>query len=204
MIVATQRMIAATVLGLALAGAGAAAAQQNSRQDLTEGQVRSFFDRTEQQMTKWVDAGAFDEIRAWLETTAIDGAEFWYDTTTLVDGNRVASGLGTLDKQALLNLSNMVLGVAQQGTVRDYELDIAVEEVRLLSDGAAALVRTEIHESGTLAGPPGSTETASADPASAAPELRIDADARCRHLLVPGQDGSPRLAATTCHAEVQL
>lgn len=212
--------------GLLLAG-GAVQAQQAGR-NLTEEQVKSFFDRTQQDVTEAVKAKNYDRLLEWTQNSIADEATFLVSNELYQDNKRKSFVVVSLDKDDIMRLSSIAAGLmsGMQGQpVEDYSLHVEITNFTSLGPGVAT-VTAEYIESGTLTVQ--QAQTASADQADEtlqtsstqaqqqkgesggtqeanAQSLQIEAMAECNHIIRRGEAADQLvIGLTTCQAETHL
>jgi hypothetical protein len=193
--------LCAAAAGVLLA-AGQAGAQQ-ARRDLSEQEVKGFFERMERDVTQAVRSGDPARVLGWVRDHVADGATFRVTQEIHAGDERKGFGVLALDKQDMLRFGRAALGAMSdpQGTgLRDYALDVEVMRVDPIGPNAAT-ARTRFIESGRL-GPAGGAGGQQRPGAEAA---RFEVTARCDHLIRRDASGDRLLIGMTmCEARTRL
>lgn len=193
-------LFGAAAAGLLLA-AGHAHAQQD-QQDLSAREVQSFFDGMEQEVVQAMRAGEYARLLDWTEDNLADGATFVLSQEIYVGDERKGFTVTSLDKQDMLQLSRVALGIMseiQGQAVQDYALDIQVINVDPIGPNAATAA-TRITESGKLA-LPGEEDAQQ----RRSPPTEVKATADCHHLIQRDRDaGQLVMGMTACEARTRL
>ena len=184
-----------------LVAAGPAHAQQD-QQDLSAQEVTSLFESMEQDVTQAMRAGDYARLLDWTENNLAADATFFLSQEIYVGEERKGFAVTSLDKQDMLRLSRVAVGVMsemQGQAVLDYALDIEVINVDPIGPNAAKAA-TRITESGTLALP------GEEDPQQTGPSpTEIEATAQCHHLVQRDRDADQLvIGMTTCEARTRL
>ncbi|WEX07777.1 hypothetical protein [Chelativorans sp. AA-79] len=222
-----KKLIRAILTGTAaslLILTGQAAAQQQG-QNLTEDEVRNFFDSMEQEATQAIEAGDFQRLIEWTSNNIAEEATFSVTNEVYRGDERLGFSTATLGKEDMLRFSRvavgMMSGMGNGQPVQDYSLQVEVTGFTPAGPDAAT-VTTEFTESGTLSLPnaetaaasqaddetlqTGSTEagaqqTDQAGVQGEAGSLRIEATAQCSHLIHRGEaEDQLVIGLTTCQA----
>lgn len=193
-------LVSAAMAGSLLA-AGHAHAQQG-QQDLSVQEVQSFFHSMEQEVMQAMRSGEYARLLDWTENALAEGATFFLSQEIYVGDERKGFAVTSLDKQDMLRLSRVAVGIVsemQGQAVQDYALDIEVINVDPIGPNAATAA-TRITESGKLALP------GEEDPQQ--PRLspiEIEATAECHHLIQRDRDaGELVMGMTSCEARTRL
>ncbi|MCT7374203.1 hypothetical protein [Chelativorans salis] len=226
----TTRAIFAGTAASLLVLAGPAGAQQQG-QNLTEDQVRSFFDSMEQETMQAVQAGDFQRLIGWTQNNIADEATFSVTNEIYRGDDRKGFSAMTLGKGDVLGISRaavgMMSGMNNGQPVQDYSLQVEVTDFKPAGPDAAT-VTTEITESGTLSMPPAHTAAASqpddetlqtgstqadtqqqgsgqTSAQGEAQSLQFEATAQCSHLIHRGETGDQLvMGLSTCQARTNL
>lgn len=181
--------------GLLLAG------HAHAQQDLSSQEVRGFFDGMEQEAVQAVRAGEYERLLDWTENRLAEGATFFLSQELYVGDERKGFTVTSLDKQDMLQLSRVALGIlaGMQGqAVQDYALEIEVLEIDPVGPNAATAT-TRITESGRFALPSG--EGGQQD----SPAMEFEATADCHHLIQRDRAaGQLVMGITNCQARTRL
>lgn len=186
------------------------AAPLHAQQDLSEQDVAAFFEEAERDLTQAVREGNYDRLVDWTQETIADGATFSFSQELYIGDERKSFTVASLDKQDVLRLSRMAVGVmsGMQGlTVRDYTLDVEVVKVRPIGPGAA-MATTRITERGTLAMDPASGQAGAGpgdDSGSGPQSLQVEATAGCSHVVQRGGSGGGlMIGMTVCESRARI
>lgn len=200
----------AMTAGLLLA-AGPGQAQQSqegqpARQGPSEEEISRFLDDAAKGMVEAVRQGEFERVLKWTRTHLADEATFTVTNEVYVGDDRKAVAAVTLDKEDMIRVGRMAMGVmsGMQGrAIEDYSLDIEVQDV-VPAGPDAATVATQITESGTFAPPGGdSGGQGQATQGQAAQPIELRLTATCKHLI--RRDGeSFMIGLSTCEARTEL
>lgn len=154
-------LLAGTVLSAAMLAGPADAQQQmqgqqmqqRSQQGLNPQDVRQYIQRLQQDISQIMQSGNVNRLRQWTQNNVADGAVFSGTRAIWADDQRKAFVSATLDKQDLLWLQRFALSSMPDfaNRLEDYNLSIEVTNIQPIGD-SAALVTTQISESGSLSG----------------------------------------------------
>ncbi|MFC6487868.1 hypothetical protein [Nitratireductor sp. GCM10026969] len=215
-----------TAAGLLIAG-GPVQAQQ--AQNLTEDEVRSFFDTMQQDVTEAVEAGDFERLVEWTQNRIAEEAVFSVSNEVYRDDERKSFAVVSLDKEDMVRLGHMAAGMlsGMQGQpLQDYSLEIQVRDVTPIGADAAS-VTAEFTESGTLTMPqhgapdaaavdesmqtgatgtePQQAETGDTAAQQQGRSVRIEANAECNHVVHRGEtEDQLVIGLSTCQARTNL
>lgn len=219
----------ALVAGAAVAAfalAGQAEAQQKQQQ-LSEQEVQQFFQQAEQTMTRAVKKGDFAQVLDWAEKNIADEATFSASLDLVAGEERKGFVSVTLNKDDVVKLGGVFTGMLSGmhgDAIQDYSLQIEVTDVTPIGSDAA-MVRTEITESGTLrmpqvtaAGSKGAAarqqqeQKQAAQPSGQPPRgqagaqsAEFEAVADCTHLVRRAETGGDlMMGLTNCQGETRL
>ncbi len=183
--------LAATLAAALAAVAGHALAQDRSA--LSPDEVRSFFDRAEQDAVRIAGSNDFAGFETWLRDYVSDDARFDISAMLEVAGEPKGAFTLWLDMDDIVPIVRTSIGTMSHPgmTIDDYALDIEVVEVVPLGPGAAT-ARTAITETGTLA------YAGKSDADAAAMSIRIEAKAQCDHVVSRDGSGNLRMGLSTC------
>jgi hypothetical protein len=191
-----------------------------AQQDLTEEDVRGFFDSARQDLSEAVQSGEFDRVLDWSRNNIADGATFSVSNEFYSGDERKGFAVASLDKQDMMRFGRAAVGMLsgmQDRPIEDYSLEIEVTDVQLVGPNAAT-VTARFTESGALAladehmaaasGREDDLQTGStgAEPQRASGQtLEFEAAAECSHLVYRGEsEDQLRLGMSTCKAETRL
>lgn len=126
-------------------------AQQNV-QRLDEQAVRDFVQQMEQDITSIRRGGDASELQQWTRNNVSDAAVFSSQQVVTRQGQPKVNITANFTKQELLALGRVAMSDTHDmsNMLQNYNLQIRVTNVRSLGD-RAAVVETEIDQSGTLA-----------------------------------------------------
>lgn len=191
---------------------GPALAQQQERRNLTEQEVKRFFDTTEKDMTEAVRGGQSKRLLEWTRKHVADEATFMISTEVYAGDQRKSFSVSTLDKQDMLRLGGLISGAAngmESHRIQDYDLEMDVTRVDLIGPDAA-VVTGHVKESGKLA--MGSRASAAGDGSDKAGEQKgqsrsvtFEATGECRYLVHRGKEaGQLMIGMTNCQVRTRL
>lgn len=158
---ASLLMVGTIASGLMLTG-GAFAQQQNQQNQQSMGQqelnfheVRQYFQTIEQNISEWIQSGNLNRLRQWTMNNIADNAVLSGSRSIWGNDQHKIFMSATLTKQDLLALQRFALSSMPDLANRldNYSLDIQVTNIRPVGD-SAAVVSTQISESGTLTSSP--------------------------------------------------
>jgi hypothetical protein len=202
--------IALAATGVLLAGP--VLAQQQERRNLTEQEVKRFFDTTEKDMTEAVRGGQSERLLEWTRKHVADEATFMISTEVYAGDRRKSFSVSTLDKKDMLRLGGLISGAAngvEGHRIQDYDLEMDVTRVDLIG-ADAAVVTGQVKESGKLAiGPKVSAAGDGSDKAGdrkgQSRPVTFEATGECRYLVHRGEEaGQLMLGMTTCQVRTRL
>lgn len=207
---------------------GGTAPAQQAGQNLTQEEVKTFFDRMQQDVTDAVDTGNYDRLLEWSQNGIADEANFAVSNEVYHKDERKSLMVLSLNKEDMMQLGRMAAGFmsGMQGQpMKDYSLHVEITGFTPIGPDAAA-VTTEYIESGTLAMPQSQTasagqtdetiqtgstqagaqqaETGDAQQASTQP-LQIQAMTECNHVIRRGASSDQLvIGLSNCQAETHL
>lgn len=213
-----KRRMAVGFLAAAVAGGLLAGGQAAAQELLSEDEVRSFFDDMGRTAVEAVRSKDHDALLEWTRKSVADGATISFTAEFLAGGERKALLVGTFDKDDMVRLGRVALGMLSGGSgggIENYDLDIQVSGVEPLGPNAAT-VTAVYTETATFTAPgapaaaeaktsaqAGSSGTGAAQAGASAIEMK--ATAECRHVVRRAAAAEPlALGLTTCEARVGM
>lgn len=127
--------------------------QQGQQQDISQREVRSFFQQVQQTINQAVQNNNPSAIRQWTQNALADNAKIM--TMVEVYGENGAREFRTtsLEKQDILRRQQAMMSVAPEllSLIQEYNLNVRIQNVETLAPGVA-LVTTRVTESGVIGG----------------------------------------------------
>ncbi len=189
-------------LGAATTGFLVATGHAHAQQDLSAQEVERFLESAEQDVTQAVQAGEYARLLDWTKGHLADAATFLLSQEFYVGDERKGFAVMSLDKQDMLRLGRVAVGVMSDmpaQAVQDYALDIEVIKVDPIGPNAAKAT-TRITESGKFA-LPGEEDAQQPRPQP----IEIEATAQCHHLIQRDRDADQLvMGMTACQARMRL
>jgi hypothetical protein len=178
------------------------------QQEITEGDVRAYFEQLQQEAMDIVRKKEFERIDEVINRHIAEGAAFAVTGEMMKEGRRKTFMAATLEREDVMAMKHRAVGMMQGITIEDYTLDVAVSEVRAHGPGAAT-VKATWTDSGAIR--PATLEAP--DRAPPGPQdIRQEAEARslnfertfeCHHVI-QREGGQLKIGLTTCQGEVRL
>jgi hypothetical protein len=187
---------------------GPSLAQQQERRNLTEQEVKRFFDTTEKDMTEAVRGGHWKRLLEWTRKHVANEATFMISAEVYDGDQRKSFSVSTLDKKDMLRLGGLISGAAngmQGHRIQDYDLEMDVTRVDPIGPDAA-VVTGRVKESGKFA--MGSASDGSGKQTEQKGEsraVRFEATGECRYLVHRGEEaGQLMIGMTNCQVRTRL
>jgi hypothetical protein len=136
--------------------------QGQGQGELSQREVRSFFQQVQQTINQAVQNNNPSAIRQWTQNALADDATIM--TMVEVNGENGAREFRTtqLEKQDILRRQQAIMSVAPEllSMIQDYSLNIRIQNVQPIAQGVA-IVKTRVTESGVLGGSRGGQQLSS-------------------------------------------
>lgn len=219
------RQLAFATAGLALAASGAFAQQggQQGQQQITQQELRGFFQQAEQEVTQARRNGDLARLTQWVRQNVADGAMFTLSNELYAGDRRKAFGVLTIDKQDILRGQQIALGIQHdrnREAMQDHAFNIEVREVEQVAPGVA-MVTSRITERVTIApqqgrqaqgggqqaettGSVGQGQRANQEAANAPRQVRIEGQTDCEHLVRRADGDRFQIGMTTCQGQTRI
>ncbi len=202
-----------SAMAVLLVFAAPAHAQQ---QDITEEEVRAYFEELRQEVMEIIEAKAFERIDPMTERHLGEGAVFSVTGEMIKDDQRKTFMAATLEREDLVAMKHRAAGMLHGVDIADYSLEVEVAEVHPHGNGAAT-ARARWTDRGALSKSvptaAGKMEARGAQPAQqSAPQRAITgttAEATAPALTAEGDKQQPEAGALrfertfTCHHLIQ-
>lgn len=151
-----RRMTALRSLSFAVAGlalAASAASAQQAQQQISQQELRGFFQQVEQEALQARRSGDLARVTQWIRQNVADGAMFTISNELYEGDQRKAFGVLTVDKDDILRGQQIALGIQHdrnREALQDSQINVEVRDVEQVASGVA-MVTTRITERATIA-----------------------------------------------------